>query len=300
MPSQAKALDQTSRLHSSAAPISRRKPSFRASVIDRYSRRVQFLKRILPAIGAALLLLVGLWPKLHPMLQQVRLGFPAIDLREARELRMVNPRYAGLDRYGRPYVVAASVGRQTPDRNDVMALEQPKAVMTVHGGASVAVTAATGIYQSPAQLLDLFGDVTLVHENGMRFVTQRAHVNLADNTAEGQNPIEGHGPLGDIKGEGFQILSKGDTIVVTGRSDLLLKGAKPSEASAGPPGLPGEVEQSVAQIESAMSTMMAEPTPAGDSSGAEPRLSTPGAMPPIATQSGPAPVHGNTQAKSEP
>jgi lipopolysaccharide export system protein LptC len=300
MPSQAKALDQPSRLHSSAAPISRRNPSFRASVIDRYSRRVQFLKRILPAIGVALLLLVGLWPKLHPMLQQVRLGFPAIDLREARELRMLNPRYAGLDRYGRPYVVAAAVGRQTPDRNDVMALEQPKAVMTVHGGASVAVTAATGIYQSPAQLLDLFGDVTLVHENGMRFVTQRAHVNLADNTAEGQNPIEGHGPSGDIKGEGFQILSKGDTIVVTGRSDLLLKGAKPSEASAGPPGLPGEVEQSVEQIESAMSTMMAEPTPTRDSSDAEPRLGNPRVTPPIATKSGPAPFQGETQATSEP
>jgi lipopolysaccharide export system protein LptC len=90
--------------------------------------------------------------------------------------------------------------------------------MTVHGGALVVVTAATGIYQSQAQLLDLFEDVNLVHENGTRFVTRHGHINLSDNTAEGHDPVEGHGPSGDIRGEGFLILSKGDTIIFTGRS----------------------------------------------------------------------------------
>ena len=203
---------------------------------DRYSRRVALLKRLLPAIGLALLLLIAVWPRLHPLLESVRLRLAVIDLREARELRMVNPRYAGLDRYNRPYVVTAAIGRQVPDRDDVMALERPKAVMTVHGGASVVVTAATGIYQSQAQLLDLFDDVNLVHENGTRFVTRRAHVNLSDNTAEGHDPVEGHGPSGDIAGEGFQILSKGDTIIFTGRSSLLLKGTKPSATPAAPRG----------------------------------------------------------------
>ena len=58
------------------------------------------------------------------------------------------------------------------------------------GGASVVVTAATGIYQSPAQLLDLFEDVNLVHQDITRFVTQRAHLNLSDNTAQGHDPVE--------------------------------------------------------------------------------------------------------------
>ena len=39
---------------------------------------------------------------------------------------MVNPRYAGIDRLNRPYVVTAAVGRQMPDRNDLMSLEQPQ------------------------------------------------------------------------------------------------------------------------------------------------------------------------------
>jgi lipopolysaccharide export system protein LptC len=258
---------------------------------DRYSRRVFFLKRMLPAVGLTLLLLVAVWPRLHPLLQQVQFGFPAIDLREARELRMVNPRYAGLDRYNRPYVITAESGRQVPDRDDVMALEQPKAVMTVHGGASVVVTAATGIYQSQAQLLDLFDDVTLVHENGTRFVTRRGHLNLSDNTAEGRDPVEGHGPTGDISGEGFQILSKGETIIFTGRSDLLLKGTKPSAAPAAPPELPAEIAQSAAQIEDAVS-VIGTAEPAASSNVAEAKPAEPGARPQNAAKPKVSAKHG--------
>lgn len=235
----------------------------RAPVMDdRYSRRVAFLKRVLPAIGVTLLLLVAGWPRLTPLLESVRLGFPAIDMREARELRMVNLRYGGLDRYNRPYVVTAAIGRQVPDRNDVMALERPKAVMTVHGGASVVLTAATGIYQSQAQLLDLFADVNLIHENGTRFVTQRAHANLSDNSADGHDPVEGHGPSGDITGQGFRILSNGETIIFTGESYLLFKGTKSSTTPAEPPAVPAAVEATAARIEAAVAVSpVAPPTP---------------------------------------
>src|SRR5882724_707571 len=216
---------------------------------DRYSRWVVLLKVVLPVIGVALLCLVSVWSRLPVLLESVRAGFPAIDLREARELRMVNPRYAGLDRYSRPYAVTAAIGRQVPDRNDVMALERPRAVMTVHGGASVLVTAAIGVYQSQAQLLDLFEDVNLLRQDGTRFVTRRAHLNVSDNTAEGHEPVEGHGPSGDIAGEGFVILSKGETIIFTGQSSLVLRGVKPDAPAAAPPALPAEVERLAMQIE---------------------------------------------------
>ena len=68
---------------------------------NRHSRRVALLKRVLPAIGLALLLLIAMWPRLAPLWERMRLAFPAIDLREARQLRMVNPHYAGVDRLGR-------------------------------------------------------------------------------------------------------------------------------------------------------------------------------------------------------
>ncbi len=231
---------------SQAAPIWR--PQRRA---DRYSRRVAILKRILPAIGVALLLMVGAWPRLAPLLDGVRLGFPGIDLRAARELKMLSPRYAGVDRYNRPYVVTAAVGRQVPNHNNLLSLEQPRAELIAHGGAKIKLAAATGIYQSQAELLDLFGKVTLTHQNGTRFVTRRAHADFSDNTAEGHDPIAGHGPSGDIWGQGFRVLDKGDTIVFTGRTRLVLKGGKPAKAAPPPPALPPMIATTAAQIAAA-------------------------------------------------
>jgi lipopolysaccharide export system protein LptC len=219
---------------------------------DRYSRRVALLKRLLPVIGVALLVLVAIWPRLVPLLESVRFGFPVIDLREAHELRMLNPRYAGVDRENRPYVVTSAIGRQASSRDDLMSLERPRAEMTMHSGAQVVVTAATAMYQSQAQLLDLFGDVNLVHENGTRFVTNTAHVDVAADSAAGNDPVTGHGPSGDITAQGFRVLDRGNTIIFTGRSNLLLKGTQPSvHPAASPPTLPAEVTATAAALEAA-------------------------------------------------
>ncbi len=241
---------------------------------DRHSRRIALLKRVLPAIGMALLLLVAAWPRLEPLLDTARLLFPAIDLREARELQMINPRYAGTDRLNRPYVVTAAVGHQVPDRNDLMSLDQPRGQIVVHGGAKVVLTAATGVYQAQAQLLDLSGDVVLTHQNGTRFVTQQAHIDLSADTADGHEPVSGRGPSGDVAAEGFRIQDKGDTIVFTGRSRLLLKETRPSRAAAVPPALPADVERKAAEIAAALPVMTNSPDAAGPPPAPRPAAAT--------------------------
>jgi lipopolysaccharide export system protein LptC len=247
---------------------------------DRYSRRVALLKRLLPVIGVALLALVAIWPRLVPLLESVRFGFPVIDLREAHELRMLNPRYAGVDRENRPYVVTSAIGRQASNRDDLMSLERPRAEMTMHSGALVVVTAATAMYQSQAQLLDLFGNVNLVHENGTRFVTNTAHVDVAADSALGNDPVTGHGPSGDITAQGFRVVDRGNTIVFTGKSNLLLKGTKPSpRPAAAPPTLPAEVAETAAALEAvAVGPVLPETSPTTNPLAA-PALTTPAAKP---------------------
>jgi lipopolysaccharide export system protein LptC len=220
-----------------------------AEIGTRHSRRVALLKRVLPVIGVALLLLIAVWPRLAPFWDRMRVAFPAIDLRDAKELQMVKPRYAGVDRTGRPFVVTAASGRQVPDRQDLMSLRDPRADVKTHGGADIVVTAATGVYQSQSQLLDLFGEVTLVHQNGTRFLTNSARVDAATSTAKGNEPVAGHGPSGDVKAQGFEILDKGDTILFTGRSDLLLKPAKPAPAKSAPAALPAPIATAAARAQ---------------------------------------------------
>jgi lipopolysaccharide export system protein LptC len=239
---------------------------------DRHSRRVALLKYVLPVIGAALLVVVAAWPQLGGLWESVRLGFSVIDLREARELRMLNPRYAGIDRFNRPYVVTSAVGRQVPSRDDLMSLERPRAEMTMRAGALVVMTAATAMYQAQTQLLDLFDDVTVTHENGTRFVTKTARIDVSASTAEGHDSVSGHGPSGDITAQGFRILDKGERVIFTGKSNLLLKGSKPGTTAPAPPALPPEVTAAAAQIEAAAAAPPAPELAAPRDVGAEASL----------------------------
>ena len=225
---------------------------------NRYSRRVALMKLALPTIGVLLLLLVTIWPRVAPLFDRLR--FAKIDLREARELRMLNPRYAGTDRNGHPFVVTAAVGRQVPARNDLMALDTVKADIKSHSGATTEVTADSAVYQSQTQFIDMFGNVTLVDEKGTKIVTASARLDVANNAAEGHDPVEGHGPSGDIKAQGFQIVDKGEIVIFTGKTDLWLKSSRSAEAAARQPAaLPAPVAQAAAQIEAATSRPPAKP-----------------------------------------
>jgi lipopolysaccharide export system protein LptC len=185
-----------------------------------YSRFVNLMKFMLPAIAAALLLLVIAWPRIQTGLDRLRLSFTRLDLTEARDLRMVNARFSGIDKRHRPYVLTADVARQMPDRNDLMALEGPKGDLTLQSGAWLAVTSYTGVYLTQGQLLDLFGDVKLFHDRGYELTTDTAHIDMAQGTAEGNDAVQGQGVFGDITADGFRLLDHGQTIIFTGKAKL--------------------------------------------------------------------------------
>lgn len=185
-----------------------------------YSRFVGWMKLVLPAVAIGLLLLVVAWPRIQAGLDRLKLTFGRLDLSEARDLRMVNARFAGLDKRHRPYVLTADVARQMPDRNDLMALEGPKGDITLQNGAWLAITSYTGVYLTQGQLLDLFGDVKLFHDRGYELTTDTAHIDMVAGTAEGHDPVQGQGVFGDIISEGFRLLDHGQTIIFTGKAKL--------------------------------------------------------------------------------
>jgi lipopolysaccharide export system protein LptC len=190
-----------------------------------YSRFVAALKLLLPAIAIGLLLLIGVWPHLQAGLDRVRLMLPRIDRGEARDLRMVNARYTGVDREGRPYTVTADVARQPPRQSDLVSLEGPKADIALRNGTWIAVNADTGVYHAPKQMLDLSGAVTLYYDKGMELTTDSARVNLDAGTAEGHDKVAGHGVYGEIESEGFRVLGHGDDVIFTGHATLRLNGS---------------------------------------------------------------------------
>jgi len=219
---------ETTNTASTAAPRTWEK------VRGRYSRFVTLMRLVLPVFATALLALVVAWPQMRNRDAGFQLGYSNLSVDEAESLRMLNPRYAGLDDNQLPYQVTAEVASQDSPKADTIALEKPKADMTQTDGSWVALEAAIGHYGQKSELLDLSGGVNLFHDSGYEFNSPSARIHLDKGMAEGQERVVGHGPLGEIEAEGFRLVDKGKTIFFTGKSRLLMYPSEddPSQAPA--------------------------------------------------------------------
>ncbi|HLY56060.1 MAG TPA: LPS export ABC transporter periplasmic protein LptC [Stellaceae bacterium] len=195
----------------------------------RYSQFVARAKFTMPVAAGAIILLLGAWPALTAGFDRLWKHLPRLDVSLIRDLRMVSPRYTGIDRNGRPFTITADAAREeginTGTAESLVALDGPKADILTKEGAWIVGSGKTGIYQPQTHYLDLSGDVELFHDKGYRLKTTTARVDLDAGGAEGHDPVAGDGPSATLKGEGFRVLQKGDTLLVTGKSELVILGA---------------------------------------------------------------------------
>ena len=187
-----------------------------------YSRFVTLMKICLPASALALAGLVVLWPQIQVSDKEFRPNVASADPQDADNLRMVNARFAGVNKKTLPYTVTAPLAVQDSPEADEIELTNPKTDITLKDGSWLAITADRGRYFQSRQTLDLFGMVNLFHDSGYEFQSTRAHIDLVAGTAEGDQPVTGQGPFGELTAEGFRISDKGKTIHFTGTAKLVI------------------------------------------------------------------------------
>jgi lipopolysaccharide export system protein LptC len=186
------------------------------------SRRVAYLKLMLPALALLIVTLILAWPQIVRDDNRVRFGGGRISADEADTLRMINARYVGTDDQQRPFVVTSALATRESAHAPSTDLKTPKADMTTASGAWVSVTADAGIYHNDAKLLDLAGDVSVFHDGGSEFHTATARVDLADGSAFGDDAVDGQGPTGTVKSEGFRLYDRGAVIIFNGKAHMVL------------------------------------------------------------------------------
>ncbi|MFQ5955004.1 MAG: LPS export ABC transporter periplasmic protein LptC, partial [Kiloniellales bacterium] len=187
-----------------------------------YSHFVAFLKLLLPMIAAALMLIVIIWPEITSRDEGFRIGVADISVEDAKNLRMVNPRYMNIDKVGQPYVLSADETTQATGDDQLVRLKRPKADITLKDGTWIALNADFGNFYRTDKLLDLFGSVNLYQDQGYEFHTTRARFDLTKGHASGQEAVQGQGPFGTVESQGFRILNNGKSILFTGRSHMVI------------------------------------------------------------------------------
>lgn len=188
-----------------------------------YSHLVSLLKMVLPSVAIGLVALVLLWPQLNPIDQRFRLKPVAVGIDDLENLRMMNPRYMGTDAQNQPYTITADRALQVSGDSNVTDLVNPKGDVTLKDGTWLALSADAGSYNKEEQVLDLTGNVNLYHDGGYEIATASARIDLAGNDAQGDDPVVGQGPDSELSGEGFRVYDRGERVVVTGQSRLLIR-----------------------------------------------------------------------------
>jgi len=194
----------------------------RAPVSKWYSRFVQMMKVLLPVVAALLIILILVWPYLRSEDLRFRLSFAALTANQNKDPSMVNPRFLGIGKENKAYSITADLARNLAAGSSSVELEMPKADITLDDGTWLVLTAKSGIFRQAKKTLDLTGAVNLFHDSGYEFKTSKAVIDLQKGVASGLEAVRGHGPFGEMQGEGFRLFDKGKTIIFTGKSKLVI------------------------------------------------------------------------------
>jgi lipopolysaccharide export system protein LptC len=182
-----------------------------------YPRVVRALRYALPALAVFLIGLVIAWPQLvgtgggliAPMLAPGQIEGTDV-------MRMHYPRYVGQTGDAEPFEVTAASAYLDPARPNRIHLDQLAAEIATASRREVRLLAVSGIYDRDSEDVDLRGGIEVTTNDGYRFETPSALVNLDRGRVVGQEAITGWGPSGTIAAERFEFRDGGDVLRFTG------------------------------------------------------------------------------------
>ncbi len=137
-----------------------------------------------------------------------------------RTVRMVNPRFTSRNSTGAVMqVTAQSAARRIGDPH-LIDLTGP--VLISEDG--VRVEAASGVYDTESEAVELMGAVKFADASGYAFESDRASMQLSENRVFGRSPVRGAGPLGQLRADSYEIRDGGDVVVLRGNVRATLPG----------------------------------------------------------------------------
>lgn len=187
-----------------------------------YTRFVNLMKMLLPLVALVLISLVLVWPHLKPATNKFKIGIAALKTQFTKDANMTNPRYVGTDKNHRPYSITADIAKNLSKNSGDVEMEMPKADITLKDGSWLVLTAKEGIFNRDAKMLELKGSVNMFHDSGYEFRTAKLYVDLDTSTATSKDPVQGQGPFGTLKSQGFRIVNKAQTIFFTGKTKMVI------------------------------------------------------------------------------
>jgi lipopolysaccharide export system protein LptC len=180
---------------------------------QRHSSLIHALRKVLPLLCILMLLAMGGWALMNTLFW--RLGAAAQS--GALVVRMLKPNFQGRDEKGEPYRMSAASAVRDDKDTALITMEWPVFTLGSDPTDQTHVRAKHGVYREDTRILNLTGDVHLDDATGYHFVTEHALVDTQTNNVDGEQHIDGFGPLGRIAASSYAVRDGGARVYFTGQ-----------------------------------------------------------------------------------
>ncbi len=203
----------------------------RYAAAQRHTRRVRFLRRAIP-FGSILVVAAVVFIAVFDPFRSVPAGLSigAFKLNGSK-ITMELPRLTGFRQDMRPYEVTAETAVQDVRNPTVLDMTAMRAKIGMEQKQTATLEAATGVYDSQKEILDLKRDVRVVAE-GYDVRMKAARVDMKAGTVVTDEPVRVVMSGGSIDADAMQIMDNGKRIVFIGRVRTHLRAADDSASGS--------------------------------------------------------------------
>ncbi|MFD0935576.1 LPS export ABC transporter periplasmic protein LptC, partial [Methylobacterium trifolii] len=190
----------------------------------RHSARVRTLRRLIPvaAGGAVLLLAAYLFNPFGSIAPGVSVGPVTLS---GTKVRMENPRLSGFRKGDRGYEVTATAALQDMRKPSLIELEAMRGhLSTDEKGGLARLQAATGLFDTAREALDLKDDIRIWTDKGEEAVLKSAAVDFKAGSVKSKEAVSVTVPSGSVVADGLDVVDSGRVISFIGNVHAVFQG----------------------------------------------------------------------------
>jgi len=203
----------------------------------RHSVRVRLLRIAVPVGVAVAVAALGLAAWFNPLrLLKLPNATGTLGI-SGTKITMELPRLSGFTRDQRAYELTARTADQDLTRPDAVELKGIEARVQMQDRTTVEMSAATGLYNTKADVVTLGDDVRLKSSSGYEARMSDAVIDMHSGNIASQQPVEVKLLNGVLNAKRFEVVESGDLVRFDGGIDMIMKltGGAGGPASEGVP-----------------------------------------------------------------
>ena len=154
-----------------------------------HSRRVSWLRLLLPVLALGVAGLYFLSPEIHVTIGDMDASVAGLVIEKGR-LRMINPKLEGVSDKQGVYTITAKYAEQVLANPDIIYLTAIKAEMRDAGKGWSRLSASKGTFQTRTEKLELSGDIRTAKSGGMTARLSRASIDMKKQIIVSNEPVE--------------------------------------------------------------------------------------------------------------